>query len=683
MYNNLTLDNISTFYENLCREEEQVNEEINDLLKQENELEAALKTLQKQMPNLQLIESDAKQLSSMIGFTSTLAENVSSKVRRLDLAKSRVTSVQQRVNDILDLKFCTDGIHKALLEEDYEQAAAHIHRFLSIDESDLKKSAEATGSEMTPSGDELSASSMLEAFAQLHEAEAKLKALVMRRFDEAVSHDDVASVERFFKIFPLLNQHEEGLKKFSRYLCTKINDKSLIENVPATNITHADQLTHLYESIAKLIDIHQPLIETYYGPGQLISVIEVLQKDCDRQSKRILDDFKAKKNMSSTASAVLKALKGVSSYNSTNKIDPKEIDQLLTEITLLNARSEMYLRFINKRMRNDIEVAIPSGSENQEARQKILDRMEVFMRQCELSQHMHEINGTYVLMEEYFMIESACKAILLDAVESGALTSSLLDDVFFILKKCIKRAFSSGSVDVVCAMINHSVSFLESNYCDTLNDRLKHGYPSTISGAAAAWDLSQAYSAIQTGRYLQSSSDVEKARALFITALNNLDVSCEYVKSLKANLNDDIKKTFQSHQLQQEKEKQKLESCFSDMVALTGKFKSIVTSGLGQLCSAILKPRIKTWIEEFLDSNHKLNEDDVNVYEASDGLRPFTQTFLLSIDALFKSFKDTLTQNNYDALLSLFSTELTHRLETAIFKIKCNKVCFYIMQAII
>ena len=38
-------------------------------------------------PSLQLVENDSKQLAGMISFTSTLAENVSSKVRQLDLAK--------------------------------------------------------------------------------------------------------------------------------------------------------------------------------------------------------------------------------------------------------------------------------------------------------------------------------------------------------------------------------------------------------------------------------------------------------------------------------------------------------------------------------------------------------------------------------------------------------------------
>lgn len=38
-------------------------------------------------PNLQLIGEDASQLSGMITFTCSLAENVSRKVRQLDLAK--------------------------------------------------------------------------------------------------------------------------------------------------------------------------------------------------------------------------------------------------------------------------------------------------------------------------------------------------------------------------------------------------------------------------------------------------------------------------------------------------------------------------------------------------------------------------------------------------------------------
>ena len=38
-------------------------------------------------PNLQILETDSQQLHSTISFTATLAEQVSGKVRQLDLAK--------------------------------------------------------------------------------------------------------------------------------------------------------------------------------------------------------------------------------------------------------------------------------------------------------------------------------------------------------------------------------------------------------------------------------------------------------------------------------------------------------------------------------------------------------------------------------------------------------------------
>ena len=40
---------------------------------------------------------------------------------------------------------------------------------------------------------------------------------------QAVHSGDAASVERFFKIFPRLNLHEEGIIKFGKYLSSQIS----------------------------------------------------------------------------------------------------------------------------------------------------------------------------------------------------------------------------------------------------------------------------------------------------------------------------------------------------------------------------------------------------------------------------------------------------------------------------
>lgn len=68
----------------------------------------------------------------------------------------------------------------------------------------------------------ISGSTLDTSFKLLHEAQYKLKTIVHNKFDAAVHQGDVASVERFFKIFPLIGEHEEGLNKFSKYICSQV-----------------------------------------------------------------------------------------------------------------------------------------------------------------------------------------------------------------------------------------------------------------------------------------------------------------------------------------------------------------------------------------------------------------------------------------------------------------------------
>jgi hypothetical protein len=35
--------------------------------------------------------------------------------------------------------------------------------------------------------------------------------------------------------------------------------------------------TLLIEGVARIVEIHQPLIETYYGPGRILTVLSLLQ----------------------------------------------------------------------------------------------------------------------------------------------------------------------------------------------------------------------------------------------------------------------------------------------------------------------------------------------------------------------------------------------------------------------
>ncbi len=131
------------------------------------------------------------------------------KVRHLDKVKSRVEAVVQRVEDILDLKNCTDGIKIALDNEDYEIAAGHIHRYRTLDTNFLKNNANESVS--------------IEASIEILEnAERQMQKVARMKFESAYKEEDAQSIERFFKIFPLLGLHKEGLSKFVSFLSSQV-----------------------------------------------------------------------------------------------------------------------------------------------------------------------------------------------------------------------------------------------------------------------------------------------------------------------------------------------------------------------------------------------------------------------------------------------------------------------------
>lgn len=61
------------------------------------------------------------------------------------------------------------------------------------------------------------------------------------------------------------------------------------------------------------------------------------------------------------------------------------------------------------------------------------------------------------------------------STEDNFVVTSVTDDVFFIVKKCIKRSLVSQSVDGVCAVINNACGILESDLAGLLIGKLRQG----------------------------------------------------------------------------------------------------------------------------------------------------------------------------------------------------------------
>lgn len=79
----------------------------------------------------------------------------------------------------------------------------------------------------------------------------------------------------------------------------------------------------------------------------MLSVMEYFQKECDCQSKMIIEEFKKHRDFNRRVQVVSAVL---NQNRSEAKIDAKEVDSILNELTLLNARTELYARFVRRRV---------------------------------------------------------------------------------------------------------------------------------------------------------------------------------------------------------------------------------------------------------------------------------------------------------------------------------------------
>lgn len=313
------------------------------------------------------VAKNSNKIDKQIVSTACLAESVSAKVRRLDIARSRVSECQQRVHDLIDLQLCSKGVMTAIAEEDFEIGASHINRFLQMDLHLLKRTADDVQG---------SVSSVSEAINTLDEATFQMRNLIVQKFKEAVKKDDLALVERFFKIFPLLGQHHEGIKKFSDYICTKLSLKAqkelknaieIAKNENRLPLAYADTLTLLLENYARVIEVNMPIIEACYGSGYLLDMLEVMQNYCDIEVKNLLLEFnkyrkielrvqqinaahsRGSSNTNSNSSVNLGHYR-ISSGGSIDKLNPKDIDTIIAEITVMHSRAELYFRFVKRRI---------------------------------------------------------------------------------------------------------------------------------------------------------------------------------------------------------------------------------------------------------------------------------------------------------------------------------------------
>ncbi|KAJ1328793.1 hypothetical protein BSLG_010017 [Batrachochytrium salamandrivorans] len=661
-------------------EEASIDADLDSMLKGQTQVDSTLNTLELLRPQMHSLHTDTDGLLRIIDKTWGIAQGISEKVRQLDLEQSRVKITLELLNIIQELKACAYGAHMAIINSDLETGAFFIHKYLQFNIDSIQDifnqttllqdtyslTSTSTSQQLSISLEEAAASTNMSIptnpdndslgllgpspVTQLNNAQDTLTTMAMDAFDAAVRAENSEGILRCFKIFPLMGKVDLGLDIFSAYVCRSVSRSSQDGMRAATEsgkraLAYVDLLTRLFEAIATMIDRQSVMVETHYGSGRMLPVIVRLQREADIQSSILLGGLKETRQLERKVKEIQqfenisrrkpqKASSGAAdNQHQQPPVDPRELDMILGEIATICQKSHFFDRFLRLRATDQVYAlrADPSAD---------LDKLppegtDGLQQTSNLNEQMHTFIGYYISIEDYFIRQSIEKALKIDEHDPSALTSSCVDDVFFILETSIRRGISTSDTECLAALINSIDRLLEVEFMNALQRRLSLAFVNTGSGSGGS-------SASGSGA---AGSDTHNA---FMTTLNNIDVSCEYTIKLAREVETLIIKAF-SHA--RERDVEKIKSCLSALTEHALKFRNILKTWIENFFNQTVKPRVRPlMMGVYADTKYILNEDEYNHQDTTQTmLKRFTNAFT----KLAVPYKNVLTEGNYGMVVGL------------------------------
>ncbi|KAA0039804.1 conserved oligomeric Golgi complex subunit 4 [Cucumis melo var. makuwa] len=593
---------------------------LDNLLSQRSDLDKQLVQLQRSAEVIGIVEADADYMLSNVTSTCDLADQVSAKVRDLDLAQSRVNSTLLRIDAIVERGNCIEGVKKALDSEDYESAAKYVQTFLQIDDK-----YKDSGSDQRE---------------QLLESKKLLEGIVRKRLSAAVDQRDHAMILRFIRLYSPLGLEEEGLQVYVGYLKKVIGMRSRLEfenlvelmeqqyqnhNVGSNQnqINFVGGLTNLFKDIVLAIEENDEILRSLCGEDGIVYAICELQEECDSRGSLLLKKYMEYRKLAQLSSEINAQNKNLLAVGGPEGPDPREVELYLEELLMLMQLGEDYTEFMVSKIKGLSSID-----------PELVPRATKAFRSGSFSKAIQDITGFYVILEGFFMVENVRKAIKIDEPVPDSLTTSMVDDVFYVLQSCLRRAISTSNISSLIAVLSGGSSLLSNEYQEALQQKMREpnlGAKLFLGGVG-----------------------VQKTGTEIATALNNMDVSSEYVLKLKHEIEEQCAEVFPAPA-----EREKVKSCLSELGDMSNTFKQALNAGLEQLVGTIA-PRIRPVLDTVATISYELSEAEYADNEVND---PWVQRLLHAVETNVAWLQPLMTANNYDSFVHLVIDFIVKRLE--------------------
>lgn len=622
--------------------EAELSSSLAELVSNRDSVAESLRLLQSLAPQLDDLHNESTQLVAKVSSTARTALRVGGRVKSLDEEMSRVSQAVERVGHVMDLKSSLAQLQACIESRDWESATRHCARAMSLP---LEVISGPFAGVVVPT-----AESHFPPAHTLQTARENLLSIFLKEFAQASGSRDAAATSRYFKLFPVIGWEAEGLEAYASFVVDLVRVRAPTSAKTSSPLYYVTALTALFESVAMIVDQHQPVVEKYYGKGKMNSVIERLLEECDRVVQSTLSSWREERFIDRMLSDISSSTLALNSprklhpqaVNEDDGPDPREIDKTLSEIAGMCGRWNLFRKFLIEQLQDkesfdDLSTLSQVNGDPPESPQlnpdssPPLEQVQLLSTTSSQKHFDDLLSSCYIPLEIWYtrtIINKAHRLSTYDLSQSHP-TTTTPDDVFYILKTVYTRLLSTGSITTVERTTSILKDVMERDYTGGIKKKLDDVY--RHAGGAPG----------------RSEKSERESRSTFVILLNDLDVSSSHMD----RLTKDLSAQPPGAQLYLDAEQQAIRSAIMNLSSATTKFGAILKSGIEQLFNQLMRPRLRTVISDvYRDVSYIMDEDAYANAEYQDIVR---KRFIKLWEGLADGYKDTFTEGNYRMLFGL------------------------------
>lgn len=708
----------------------------------------AMDNLRNAIPNLSIVLRNSAELEQSISRTRDRADKISSKVRKLDLARSRAVQALARVRCIIDLKECINGVQKALMDSDYALGAHFVHKFHQVSDAfSALSEASLNGSSHTATSDKekgISASSTTSSSSSLsnHEKqqdaihsidqdmmkkiEGELKSGILRQLSDQsttllsyfdpfapISSSDkeesetawldapvLLEVEKSYSVLAKLGSGQEALELYSNLLkqvLSKRIEKELVlsagvhlDGNPSSHSSSspdrapfADILKYVFNSAAAMttrIISRLNKNDAFKGLPCSSIIIHAVHSETDKlccfvfslylKARKIREKAKIATrpllpqdlaNNPSLHPSVIIAQQIIGSLIDENPL--VTLNNLLIEICLMLQYTENFDRFIrSKAASTSVDKPLPMVEYNRLGQE--ICGLYTTLESAWLQASLHRAVGMEKLVQIAQPITDASAMVNNDSKsavvgERMIMTSSFVDDAFYIIGQIVQRSLATGSADAACGCINHICSSLE----EIVLDHFKQASESIIASLSASSvasvlsepvhigklrEISKKFIQTTTASAASTASDAiaqqqeaKEREELIFSLLNSIHFCMEYTSQLHGHVMSQVDEVLMKEEL-----RTKLRNCAESLQDEKRNFYQLLSSSLekyAEPCKAKIKEYLERTFSNVSGISYELDEASFDRVHTSD---PYVAGLVVILDEFFGDIFNNMSQEN-------------------------------------